>query len=377
MYSITNAIRTFGQSVCAALAAATLLLGAPSPVHAQDQPAKEPSAFLKDIELFGYADFYYDYFSNQPSADAQIRVFDQRHNQFQVPMVMFGMAKVATADSRTGFRLDMGFGKGMRAFHAAEPGDVEVIENIQEGFISYLAPVGSGLTIDAGKFVTPFGAELTETNLNWNSSRAFLFFAGPYYHSGVRLGYVVSDKVNVGAMVVNGWNNVTENNRGKSVAGMVTFKPTTKLTVANNLIFGAEQPGNDADQRLFNDLIIAYTPNDKLALMVNYDAGKDPGIDAQWQGIALYVKARVAPKLYLAPRFEWFDDTDAYATGFSQKYKELTLTGSVDLSPSLTWKLEYRGDFSDQDFFAKDDGTFTDKQQSFGFGVTYYFSSKQ
>lgn len=374
---MTNASRVFGKTTCAALAAATLLLGAPSRVLAQDEPAKEPGAFLKDIELFGYTDFYYDYFSNKPTGDAQVRVFDQKHNQFQVPLVMFGIAKVPTAESRAGFRLDMGFGKGMRVFHATEPGGVDVIENIQEGFVSYLAPVGSGLTIDAGKFVTPFGAEPTETYLNWNYSRAFMFFAGPYYHAGIRLGYAVNDKVTLGGMVVNGWNNVTENNSGKSVAGMVTLKPTSKLTIYDNIIFGAEQPANDEDKRLFNDLIIAYNATDKLSFMVNYDAGKDPGIDAKWQGIALYAKAQIAPKFYLAPRFEWFDDTDAYATGFSQKYKEFTLTGNVDISPSMTWKLEYRGDFSDQDFFAKDDGTFTSNQQSIGFGFTYFFSSKQ
>lgn len=368
--------RVFGKIPSVALAAVTLGLVEPSRVLAQDEP-KEPAAFLEDVELFAYSDFYYQYFSNTPTGDAQARVFDQKHNQFQVPFVMFGLTKVPTAESRVGFRLDMGFGKGMRVFHATEPDGPDVVENMQEGYVSYLAPVGSGLSIDAGKFVTPFGAEPTETNLNWNYSRSFLFFAGPFYHSGIRLGYTVNDKVTVGGMVVNGWNNVTDNNTGKSVAGMLTLKPTSKLMVVDNLIFGPEQSGNNRDKRLFNDLLISYTASDQLAFMVNYDAGKDPGLDAQWQGIALYAKAQVAPKFYFAPRFEWFDDTDAYATGVSQKFKEFTLTGNVDVAPQLTWKLEYRGDFSDQDYFVKDDGTFTSSQHSVGFGFTYYFSSKQ
>lgn len=377
MYSLTSASRVFGKTTCAALAAATLFLGAPSQVFAQDDPAKEPAAFLKDVELFGYADFYYNYFSNKPADDAQIRVFDQKHNQFQVPLVMFGMAKVPTAESRVGFRLDMGFGKGMRVFHATEPGGVDVIENIQEGFVSYLAPVGNGLQIDAGKFVTPFGAEPTETNLNWNYSRAFMFFAGPYYHSGVKFTYPVNDKFTMAGMVVNGWNNVTENNSGKTVAGMFTFKPTAKLTIYENIIFGPEIAGNNDGKRLFNDIIVAYTASDKVSLMLNYDAGKDDAIDAQWNTFALYAKLQAAPKFYIAPRFEWFDDTDTYATGVSQKIKEFTLTGNVDIAPQLQWKIEYRGDFSDVDYFAKDDGTFTSNQQSIGFGFTYYFSSKQ
>ena len=34
---------------------------------------------------------------------------------------------------------------------------------MQQAYVSVRAPLGSGLTIDAGKFVTPAGAEVIET----------------------------------------------------------------------------------------------------------------------------------------------------------------------------------------------------------------------
>ena len=41
--------------------------------------------------------------------------------------------------------------------------------------------------MDVGKFVTSAGAEVIETNGNWNYSRSLLFaLAIPYYHMGVR-----------------------------------------------------------------------------------------------------------------------------------------------------------------------------------------------
>jgi len=347
-------------------------------VPAQAQAAAAPS-FLEEVEVFGLAEMYYSAFSTKPEGDAQLRAFDQRHNTFSVPFVNFGFNKVPTAESRLGFRMDMGFGRGMRAFHATEPGGSDLIENMQEGYFSYLAPVGAGLQVDFGKFVTPAGAELTEMKDNWNASRALLFWQGPYYHTGFRFSYPVNDKVSLSGTLTNGWNNVTENNDGKTVSGTITLKPFSKLTLIETFITGPEQAGNDDDWRKYSDTVITYAATDKVSLMLNYDFGKDTygGVDTTWQGVALYAKLQATPTFAVTPRFEWFDDGDGWATGTSQTLKEFTLTGDVLLTPNLSWKFEYRGDYSDTDFFAKSDGTFTDKQHSVGFGMTVWFTSNR
>ena len=101
--------------------------------------------------------------------------------------------------------------------NAFEPGGTDFLRNIEEGYISYLAPVGKGLQIDFGKFTTPIGAEVIEAKDNWNYSRSLLFaLAIPYYHTGLRLTYAPTSKVSVMGLVVNGWNNVVENNSGKT-----------------------------------------------------------------------------------------------------------------------------------------------------------------
>ncbi|NOT43968.1 MAG: porin [Acidobacteria bacterium] len=368
-------MRSLGRKALAVLGGAGLVTLIAVPAQAQDAaPAAEPS-FLEQVELFGLADMYYSWFSTEPEGgvDAQLRAFDQRHNSFATSMVAFGAAKVPTEDSRAGFRLDLSFGQAMRAFHATEPGGPGIVENFQEGYVSYLAPIGNGLQIDAGKFVTQVGAELTESKDNWNYSRAFLFFAGPYYHSGLRLGYAINDKVSVAGAVVNGWNNVTENNDGKSFNVQVAVKPNDKLSFIQNYIFGPELAGNDEDWRGLSDTTVTYAANDDLSLMVNYNYGTE--LDSNWQGVALYGRYQVSPTFAFSPRFEWFDDKDAWATLTSQTLKEFTLTGDVALTPSLSWKAEYRGDFSDTNFFAKRDGTFTDSQHSVGFAFMYAFSS--
>ena len=56
-------------------------------------------------------------------------------------------------------------------------------------------------------------SEVIEAKDNWNYSRSLLFaLAIPYYHSGVRATYSPTDKISVMGTIVNGWNNVVENN---------------------------------------------------------------------------------------------------------------------------------------------------------------------
>jgi len=335
-------------------------------------------SFFEGTELFGLVDAYYDWYSTKPSGDAPLRNFDTKHNQFGLSLLEVGLAKAPTADSRAGFRLDLDYGPTAALVHGGEPGGLTVFQNIQQAYMSYLAPVGNGLQFDVGKFVTQHGAEVIEAKDNWNYSRSILFaWAIPYYHTGVRASYAVNDKVTIAGAVVNGWNNVVENNERKTYGAQLILKPTASLTLVQNYMGGPEQAGNDDDWRHLSDTTVTYTATDALSLMVNYDYGRDTaaGQSVKWQGVGAYAKYVANDRFALIPRAEWYQDDDGYTTGTPQTLKEFTLTGEVTLAPRLLWRIEYRGDFSDVDFFEKHNGTFIDKQHSIGFGVLYSFSS--
>ena len=55
----------------------------------------------------------------------------------------------------------------------------------------------------------------------------------------------------------------------------------------------------------------------------------------------------------LTPRFEWFKDRDGFSTGTAQNLKEFTLTYEYKWVEGLLTRIEYRGDWSDQKFFAR------------------------
>jgi len=254
-----------------------------------------------------------------------------------------------------------------------------VLQNIEEGFISYLAPIGKGLQIDAGKFVTQHGAEVIEAKDDWNYSRSLLFaLAIPYYHSGVRATYSATDKLTLMGTVVNGWNNVVENNGGKTFGAQIAYKPTAALSLVQNYMSGPEQPDDNRDWRQLLDSIATWTVNPKLSLMANYDYGTDTisGAKVHWQGVAGYAKVQAAKRVAFSPRVEWYEDPAGFTTGTPQTLKELTTTLELKATDTFLWRIEYRTDFSNVEVFKMHSGALKKTQSSIGFGILYSFSTK-
>ncbi len=343
----------------------------------QDASADSVLEFFRKVEFSGIVDMYYTYNFNEPATGefTPLRNFDVRHNQFSVSLLEFAMNKPAVEDDRVGFRFDLQYGQLAQIFNG-DPLDNNALVNVQQAYISYLAPVGSGLTLDFGKFVTPAGFEPTESKDNNNYSRAFLYALGPYYHVGARLAYTVNDKVAVGGMIVNGWNATGDNNSGKSVGASITIKPTAKLTIIENVIAGPEQTDSD-DMRTFSDTVVAVTVSDKVTAGLNYDYALDEidGEGINWQGLALYLRGQITPTFALAPRFEWYNDADGFITGTPQALKEFTMTAEVKHSQGLIFRAEYRRDWSDEDYFVKN-GQSVNNQNTFTLAFVYGFSSK-
>jgi hypothetical protein len=349
----------------------------------QDQPAPAAAApsFLQSIEVTGLVDTYYNWNFNKVSPEP-LRNFDITHNSFSLSYAEIAAFKAPTAESRAGFRVDFGAGDTADLVNLFEPGGTDYLKHVQQAYVSYLAPAGSGLTIDFGKFVTPAGAEVIEAKDNYNYSRGLLFaLAIPYYHAGVRFGYAVNDKVSVTGYLVNGWNNVKENNDAKSVIGSITVKPTSKVTVIGNYIVGDEQPEGTEDSGIRNliDVVATYSATDKLSVLGNVDYGHDKieGSKVDWYGVALGLKYQATPTFAFSPRYEIFKDDDGFATGAVQTLQEVTLTGEYKAPAGLIARFEFRTDFSDERYWVNEEGDTKKTQPTIAIGLIYAFSSKQ
>jgi hypothetical protein len=336
-------------------------------------------AFIRSIAVVGFVDAYYTFRLQPSSGDVQLRNFDTKHNQFSFNLAEIALDRRPTAASRLGFRLDLDAGPTTEIVNGSEPGGAGMLRGLQQGYVTYLAPLGRGLQVDVGKFVTPLGAEVIETKDNWNYSRSNLFaLAIPYYHMGARVTYAFGDRVSVSGLFVNGWNNVVENNGGKTFGLQVTVKPTSRISVVQSYLTGPEQADNDSDIRHVSDTVITYTATPRLSLMANYDLGRDrlDGVPVLWQGIAAYARFAATSWWVLSPRLEWYDDRDGFTTGQAQTIRGLTLTSEQKIEGQLFTRLEYRRDLSSVPFFQ--DGTgYSRLQSTVTVGLFYSFSSAQ
>ena len=345
-------------------------------------PAPDSSvvSFFKQTEVSGFVDVYFGYNFNTPSTgQAQVRNFDIQHDSFSLNLAELSLEKKPTAGSRAGFRVDLDYGPTATVVSAAEPGGTQTFQNILQAYASYLAPLGQGLQFDVGKFVTPIGNEGIKTRDNWNYSRSLLFtLAEPYYHAGVRASYSVNDHFSVSGLLVNGWNDVVDNNSGKTVGVQATLKPSAALTIVQSYMGGPEQANDNANWRHLVDTVITYTATPTVSLAMNYDYGRDTvaGSPVTWQGVAGYLRYQPKPWFAVTPRAEYYDDPNGFTTGVTQKIKEATLTMEFKHKDGLLLRAEYRRDMSDRPFFLKDVSSLVTHQDTLTVGIVYAFSSR-
>src|SRR6266498_449541 len=353
---------------------------AAAPASAPAEPAPAPTglaALLGPTTLSGFVDVYYGYNSNQPvNRTTALRNFDINSGQFGLNMIELVADRATSTDSRVGYHVALGFGQAMNLVNGFEgaspnvpttpsfpiPTQTNFDQYLKEGYIEYLAPAGKGLTIDFGKFVTNAGAEVIETKDNWNYSRGLLFsWAIPYYHFGVRAKYAFNGKAALSGFLLNGWNNVVDNNSGKTTGFTLALTPTKKLSLYENYYVGPEQSSVNGvsfngNFRHLTDTVLVFNATPKLSLMANYDYAHETVTGASpiwWSGIAGYIKYAANAKWAFATRGEYFIDHNGFATGLGSPQRVAEWTGTLErtLAGHIISRLEYRRDMSDQNVF--------------------------
>src|SRR6185436_3971156 len=201
------------------------------------------------IGISGYFDTSYNWSSNYPKSPPKIsgRYFEMDQNKIDFNDFHIALDK-PEKDWGVGFHLAGDFGRtgellreatlwGRRLHH-------EPSAELREAFLTTTIPIGEGLGIKGGLFVTPLGTEIIPNPgaFNDNISRSFLFnLAIPFRHLGVLFSYPVHKMVGLSFGVVTGWDNPRDNNNQPSFLGGVSFTPTDKISLVSNLVYGPEQ----------------------------------------------------------------------------------------------------------------------------------------
>jgi len=334
--------------------------------------------FFKGVKFGGFIDAYYSWDVNEPpSGLIGFRAFDTHHNSLTFSQVDLEMSKAVGDEAPLGYMLQMVAGPTANIVNG---GDFGTGNSTAAHFMQYYlsGKLGSA-TLDFGKFTTPHGAELIDNRGNWNYSRGILFtWAIPFYHFGLRATIPVSSKATVGGYLVNGWNNVIDNNKGKTVGFNLTLNPTDKISFIQSYMVGQEQANSDFVRNLF-DTLLTVKLSDKITFLANYDYGMDriasgSGGGVHWQGIAGYLKLQPMPSFSFTPRFEYYSDPMGFTTGTPQILKSFTLTPEFVISDNLVTRFEYRHDWGNRPTFeVSDPSDDPNEQDTVGVGMILKF----
>ncbi len=345
---------------------------------------------LHGVQISGFADTSYTYNLNEPNNRINtLRVFDTQAGSFMLNNAELVVEKPVSTESPTGFRTDIDWGTDMEVVggvttglgdnahtHGTSVAATDEVE-LQQAYFEYLAPIGNGLDIRAGKFVTMHGAEVIEAKDNWNFSRSYMFgYSIPFTHTGIRATYPWSDAFSTTVGINNGWDVVDDNNKAKTIELSATVTPMENASLGATYMVGAEQTGDSHDQRHLLDLVASYQPTEQLTLKLNVDIAREEdalsetgGGNATWNGLAAYAKYDVTDQWSLAGRWEIFNDNDGARTAVNAastsptgspitdvQFMEWTLTNEYKLNSHLLARLEYRLDKADSKLFRHDQG---------------------
>ena len=337
---------------------------------AQDSAARP---WYEEITVNGFAATSYSYNFNRPASRLNTyRVFDFDDNTFKLDVAELVVQHAAAKARESGFRVDITMGGSVPRVSASSglfrdptTGVAQDID-LQQAFATYVVPMGSGLRVDAGKFITHCGTEVIEGYDGWNdnATRSLLFgYAIPFTHTGVRAAYTFGPRLSALAMVVNGWDDATDDNTAKSVGAQFVLTPVPALTLYLNGIVGAERPGDDGHLRRLGDLVATLRASTRVTLGINGDFGQEEGLlapvrsrPAQWSGAAGYARWQATERFALVARGEVFSDLDGARTGVSQTLTEGTLTPELRVTPRFILRADVRSDHSNRKAFPSDSG---------------------
>jgi hypothetical protein len=364
-------------------------------VTALEKDAKDTQKTITEklgVAIHGLVAVDYLYDINRPSGGAQpaLRVFENKKNSFLLNQGNIHVER--QPESGLGFVVDLDFGETANVvnnatfFGRTDKGGNNITGNgtdffdARQFYLTYTVPVGSGIKLKAGRFVTLAGAEVIKSynNLNYNVTESILFgFSIPFTHTGIMASYAFNDLLSLDLCVINGWDTVADNNDGKSVHSGLTIAPSPRFTIYITGTYGPEQTAHSVMDNLGNTLtihpgkserlllttLITVKPTDQLTLILDHNYGRETDVvprdgglhTAEWHGLAGYVVYAFTDALSGTLRAEVFNDMDGArvlgfpngGSGLAATYFEVSPAVTYKIADGLLWRNELRHDESD------------------------------
>lgn len=283
-----------------------------------------------------------------------------RVNELDINMAGAYIRKDASEQSRWGTELlvqggmdakDFGFGANLPKVQGSD-----ALRHFGRANVSYLAPVGNGLSVQAGLFNSLIGYESLYAKDNANYTRAWIADYSPYLMFGANAVYPFNDRWTGAVFVVNEYFHLQNSNNLPSYGAQVAYKPTGSWTFKETIYYGPDQSNTSLEfWRSFSDSIVEWKVTDDVTIATDYQIGTQknaaaPGHPRQfYMGATFPVRWHISGPWTVAVRPEFYWDRNGLMTGSEQLIKAVTTTTEYKVPykwTNMIMRLEYRYDES-------------------------------
>jgi hypothetical protein len=236
------------------------------------------------------------------------------------------------------------------------PGGGDNQLDLEQAYVTVGIPIGTGLTLQAGKFDTLFGLETINPTTNYFYTHSYIFSFGiPFTQTGILGTYNINSSFALTAGITRGFNQSTLDNNGVPDFLGEAVLTLGNLKITGNLGIGAEQTDDNHDYTILPEIIITDKFSDQLSVDGDILYG-DTAHFNQWFGAAAYAQYTFNKFLALNLRAEIYHDGHGLTTfyGLSDiNYLEGTVGLGITPLPdsslfnSLTVRPEVRVDTAD------------------------------
>ena len=290
------------------------------------------------------------------------KITTPRTNEFAPNMAVGYVRKDVTPESRWGLEVggQGGYDTSLLVPATTPQGDkpvpgADVLRHIHRANVSYLAPVGNGLTLTAGLFNSFIGYESFYSRNNYNYTRSYMADNAPYFMTGVAAQYAVDQTLTFAVYVINGYNNLSRPNLVPSYGTQVMWKPAPPWTLTQNIYYGPDQFDTALTfWRFFSDSIVEWK-DANWTVAFAYDIGTENAVEQAghprllWSSTALFARYHISGPWSVALRPELYWDRNGRLTGAEQTITAVTSTLEYRIAvgrQSGILRLEYRFDRS-------------------------------
>ena len=290
-------------------------------------------------------------------------VFRSRGTTYKLdePIVNIAAAylrKSASESSRWGLELTAQAGQDTRVFGFSAtapnlPGS-EGLRHLGPTNISYLAPIGTGVTIQGGIFNSLIGYDSLYAKDNFSYTRPWGADFTPYLMMGVDVSYPIDEKLTLAGFVVNDYFHLADPNSVPSWGAQASIKPADHWTLKQTFLIGPHQSNARFEfWRFLSDSIVEWK-RDPFTVAFEYQGATEkvdaPGnLRAAWMSAQLPAHWALSKRwsATLRPEVAW--DSDGRWTGSRQTVKAVTSTLEYRVPFRRTtamFRLEHRFDDS-------------------------------